>query len=257
MVAHKQTVYKEPVYYEIAFSFINAKKQVNLFERLIKKHSKIDVKRFLDIGCGPSLQLREIAKRHYEAVGLDSSPHMLKYLQKRAEKEGVKIETVKANMLDFKLKRKVDFAFIMMGTISYVNSNEKFLTHLDSVAKSLKKGGLYLIENFRLDWANKDFFGPGSWTMERDGIQVTTTYDIQLKDTLTQMITETITLDVNDHGRKLVFEEVIDTKMVFPQEFLALIQLSNKFEFIGWFERDRIRKLKKANMDNITLLRRK
>ena len=75
MTIRKQTIYKEPRYYEIAFSFIDTRKQVDLFERFIRKYSRINVKRFLDIGCGPTLQLREIAKRGYEAIGLDSRNH--------------------------------------------------------------------------------------------------------------------------------------------------------------------------------------
>lgn len=251
------SVYKQPLYYEIAFSFVDAKEQVDLFEKFIKKYSGIKVRRFLDIGCGPSFQLREIAKRSYEAVGIDSSSQMLKYLEERAQEEGVKIETIKADMTNFKLERKVDFVFIMMGTISYIESNEHFLAHLDSVAASLNKGGLYLIENFALDWASEDFFRPQSWTMERDGIQVRTTWQVQLKDTLTQMIRETITLNVNDHGREFVFEESADIKFIFPQEFLTLIELNNKFEFIGWFEHNSTKKLRKAHMDNLTIFRRK
>jgi len=251
------TVYSHPLYYEIAFSFVDAKKQVDLFERFIKKYSKIEVRRFLDIGCGPSLQLREIARRGYEAVGLDLSFEMLEYLKSRAKEEGLKVETAQADMTNFKLREKVDFAFIMMGTISCIESNEKFLRHLDSVADALKSGGLYLIENFRLDWASKDFFGSQSWTMERNGIQVKTTYNIELQNALTQMLKETIKLEVNDHDKQLVFEESGNMKMIFPQELLALVEWNNKFEFIGWFERSRMKKLAKTNRDNLIILRRK
>ena len=76
-----KSLYQEPLYYEIAFSFINPARQVDEFERIIEEFSKIRAKRFLDIACGPSLQLREIAKRGYEAVGLDSSAEMLGYLK--------------------------------------------------------------------------------------------------------------------------------------------------------------------------------
>jgi ubiquinone/menaquinone biosynthesis C-methylase UbiE len=131
-------IYKQPLYYEIAFGFINPKEQVDNFEKVIKRFSKIEVKRFLDIACGPSLQLREIARRGYKAVGLDSSSQMLRYLEKRAEEEGLKIEAVRADMTKFRLEKKVDFAFIMMGSLN-VESNEKFLSHLDSVATSLDR----------------------------------------------------------------------------------------------------------------------
>lgn len=251
------SVYSEPLYYEIAFSFIDAEKQVDLFEEYISKYSGVEAKRFLDIGCGPSLQLREIARRGYEAVGLDLSPQMLEYLEERAAEEGVRVETVNADMTGFRLEEPVDFAFIMMGTICEIGSREDFLSHLDSVAGSLRPGGLYLIENLRLDWAKEVFFRPQSWAMERDGIRVKTTYDVHLKDTLTQTLTETMTLEVDDHGRRLVLEERGDTRMIFPQEFLALVEMNGRFDFLGWFERDRMFRLEKASMDNVTLLRRK
>ncbi|MGB9671727.1 MAG: class I SAM-dependent methyltransferase [Candidatus Bathyarchaeales archaeon] len=78
-------IYKHPLYYEIAFSFFDPKKQVDSFEEITAKFSKIKVKRFLDVACGPSLQLREIAKRSYEAVGLDSSAEMLAYFCSRKQ----------------------------------------------------------------------------------------------------------------------------------------------------------------------------
>ncbi|UCG37063.1 MAG: hypothetical protein JSV64_01965, partial [Candidatus Bathyarchaeota archaeon] len=89
------------------------------------------------------------------------------------------------------------------------------------------------------------------------GVRVKTTYNMQLKDALTQTVTETITLEVDDHGKESVFEETVNTKMIFPQEFLTLVQLNGRFEFIGWFERYRMKKLTSANLDNITILRKR
>lgn len=250
-------VYKEPLYYEIAFGFIDAKKQADLFEKFIRKYSRIPIRRILDIGCGPSLQLREIARRGYEAVGLDASPRMLKYLEARAREEGVRIETVRADMTGFRLKKKADLACLLMGTVSCIPNDEKLFSHLDSVACSLKRGGLYLIECFSLDWAGRGFFRPGRWTRRRNGVRVRTTYHIELKDALTQTVSDTLTLEVEDRGRRSVFRERHFRKLTFPQEFLTLIRLNGRFEFIGWFERHSLRRLTKARMDNLAVLRRK
>lgn len=83
------TICNKPLYYEIAFDFVDIKKQVQLFEKLIKKYSKLNkpAKRVLDICCGPSLQLRYLAKQGYECYGLDSSRSMLKHLRKSAKAE--------------------------------------------------------------------------------------------------------------------------------------------------------------------------
>ena len=218
-------IYKYPLYYEIAFSFFDPKEQVDCFEEIIKKFSRVKVKRFLDIACGPSLQLREIAKRGYEAVGLDSSSQMLAYLQKKAGEEEIKIETVQADMCNFRLKRRADFAFIMMGSLA-VESNERFLNHLNSVAHSLKRGGLYFIQNMAVDWTQNV---EQSWTMKRNGITVKTT--------------------VSTHWK----------------EFKTLIKLNGKFDFLGWWEGTEskwylnrpLEKAKTPSNINMVLLRRK
>lgn len=254
-------IYKHPLYYEVAFSFFDPKEQVDCFEKIIEKFSKVKVKRFLDVACGPGLQLREIAKRGYEAVGLDSSPEMLAYLRQKAREEGVRIETIQADMYNFRLKQKLDFVFIMMGSL-VAESNDKFLSHLDSVAHSLKSGGLYFIQNKAVDWTQN---AEQSWTMERNGITVKTTFSTRWKDILNQIYTEKIILEVNDHGQLLKFEDEEDLKFIFPQEFKALIRLNGKFEFLGWWEGtestwhlDRpLEKAKTPSNINMVLLRRK
>lgn len=253
-------IFKHPLYYEIAFGFVDPKEQVDNFERIIDRFGRRKARRFLDIACGPSLQLREIARRGYEAVGLDLCPEMLAYLREKAGEEGLKMETVKADMCNFKLKKKVDFAFIMMGSIN-VESNDRFLAHLDSVAACLKKGGLYFIQNMGLDWT-KDI--KQGWTMERDGIAVTASYECHFKDVLSQTDTEKITLDVDDHGKRKRLCQEEDLKFIFPQEFKTLLKLNGKFEFIGWWKGncntwhlDQPLEKAKDLSDNMVLLRRK
>ncbi len=249
------SVYEQPVYYEIAFSFVDSKKQADLFEKFIKKFSRIKVKRILDIGCGPSLQLREIAKRGYEAIGVDLSPEMLRYLDKKSKEEGIIVQTLKADKTNFCLAKKVDFAFIMMGSFVF-SSNEELLKHLDCVSNSLKRGGLYLIENLCLDWP-RICSKPQSWIMERDGIKIKTTYEPVLRDALSQTYEEKITLEVDDNGKKSNLSERHIWKYVFPQEFVSLLQLNSKFEFLGWFERFRLKRLNKPSLNNTTVLRKK
>lgn len=254
-------IYKHPLYYEIAFSFFDVKKQIDSFQKLISEFSRIKVNRFLDIACGPSLQLREIAERGYEAVGLDIATEMLQYLSNKAKEEGLRVETMQADMCNFKFKKKADFAFIMMGSL-VTESNERFLSHLDSVAYSLSKGGLYFIQNKAVDWTRLE---EQSWAMERDRISVKTTFRIQWKDIINQIYAEKIMLEVVDHGQQKKFESEEDLKFIFPQEFETLINLNGKFDFLGWWEGtestwflDRpLEKAKTPSNINMVLLRKK
>lgn len=253
----KSQIYDQAKYYEIAFSFIDAKKQGCLFEEFIKKYGKISVETVLDIACGPALQLREMARKGYVSVGLDSNPKMLEYLKSEALKEGLRIETVKEDMNNFKLKKKVDFAYIMMGSIIYVGSNDSFLSHLNSVASSLKSGGLYLIENLAMSWSDPKFLKSQSWTMKEKGIKVKTVYKLTSKDAIKQIVSQDFVLDVDDKGIKHKYVNQDDLKVIFPEEFKLLVEKNGKFEFLGFFERESAKLLKEMSPNNIVLLRKK
>lgn len=256
---NKSQIYKQAKYYELAFSFVEPKKQADLFEEFIEKYSEIEVNSILELACGTALQIRELAKRNYKTIALDSSSEMLDFLKNEALKKNLPIETVRANMNNFELKEEVEFAYIMMGSIVYTqNNNKSFLSHLDSIAKIMKSGGLYLIENFSsLNWTDDSFFKPESWTMEEDGIKVKTTYQITPKDPIKQTILQKIELDVDDNGKREKFIDEDELKMIFPEELKLLIQINTKFELLGFFERNSINPLEKASANNIVLLRKK
>ncbi len=250
-------IYNQAKYYEIAFSFIDAKKQVNLFKKFIKKYSKVKVKKVLDVACGPALQLRELAKRGYNTTGIDCNSSMVSYLKKVSKIERLKIDVIKADMNKFSLKRKIDFAYIMMGSIIYVKNNNLFLSHLNSIADSLKSGGLYLIENLAMNWSDPSFFKSQSWTRQKDNTKVKTTYKLTPKDALKQIVRQTFKLEVDDKGTNQKFIDQIDLKIIFPEEFKLLVEKNGKFEFLGFYERESINKLKEMSPNNIILLRKK
>jgi SAM-dependent methyltransferase len=253
------SIYKQPLYYEIAFGFFDVKMQIDCFEEIIKRFSKIKVHRVLDLACGPSLQLRELARRGYRCVGLDSSSEMLAYLRDKAHEEGLEIETIKADMSVFKLQTKVDYAFVMMGSLTF-SSDAKLMKHLDSLSSCLKPGGLYFIQNKAIDWTQTK---PQRWIMKKDGISATVSWSEKLVDPVKQIFRATLATTVNDSGSKKEFRDVDEFKFVFPQEFKTLVKLHGKFEFVGWWEGTEsawfldkpLEKARKPSNINCTLLR--
>ena len=219
---------------------------------MISKKRGIKMHSLLDVCCGPSIQAEEILKRGYKLTLLDLNKNMIKYVKKKYPKA----ETINANMCNFRLKEKVDFAFIMMGSISYINSNKNFLDHLDCMSKCLKTRGLYFIENFRLDW--KKIEDKSEWTEEKDGIKVTTTYEMKIYNVLKQILLENMILKINDHGKhKVLKEKNVYTKNIFPEELKLLIDKQGDFELIGFFEHFKDKKLTYSKQLNYILLRRK
>ncbi len=182
---------------------------------------------------------------------------MLSHLLRASRSEGSGVEPVLGDLTDFRLRPAADFAMTLMGTIDHVTDRERMRAHLGSVAASLKRGGLYLIENYQLDWDWNSLNGSVSWTMERDGIKVDTTFTGRVLSKLTQRVRKTLELRVRDRGEHLTLRESWDCDVILPREFEDLVRNTAGLEFVGWFERYRLRRLREANDDNIALVRRR
>src|SRR4030095_387926 len=124
-----------------------------------------------------------------------------------------------------------------------------------SVARVLKRGGLYLLDGvvwFKLLSDNKQ-----SWTMRKSRLVVNTTSLAEIIHLLTEMYHEFLTLRISDHGKEKTIESRVPLKFFFPQEFLSLVQCHSKFQFLGWFNNFNLHEIAKANGRQIVILRRR
>lgn len=225
-------VYENPKYYEIAFSFRNISAEVDMMEACIERYAQIPVRSVLEIGCGYSPHLEELARRGFTYVGLDLSKHMIAYSRDKAQALGLDAEFVCCDMVRFSLPRKVGFAFVTLGSL-YVKNTQGLFDHLDAMAKSLDAGGLYL-----LDWCVQ--FRPLEakteiWEIERDGVRVKTVAEFLPVSYVDQIYEERLTLDIEDRGKTSTLSSTTVARAVFPQEFLLLVKQQNDFEFMGWW----------------------
>jgi hypothetical protein len=249
------SLYKNPEYYEIAFSFRNIPKEVDFFEEVIKKFSKVKVRRVFELASGNSPHLEEWYERGYEYIGLDLNREMLNFVRARAKKEKIKAILFQADMGKFSLgKLRADLAYVSLGSL-YVKSNDEFFRHLDSVAKVLRSGGAYIMDG--VVWF--DLFGNSAqkWAVSKRGIKVKATFRADMINQAAQIFRENITLDILDHGRKKRIRGGEIRKFFFPQEFLSLIKCHGKFEFMGWFNDFDINKCATPGGRQIMVLRKK
>jgi SAM-dependent methyltransferase len=227
-------VYEIPKYYEIAFSWRDISAEVDLFENCFRHHSNIRVKKVFELGCGNSPHMVELVKRGYDYSGLDLNDKMLDYSREKAEQNKIKASLIRGNMIDFNLDGKIDFAFIMLGSL-FATSTSDLISHFGSVARALKIGGLYLLDwcvQFEPPWETK---GESSWEMEQGGIKVKTIVDWKPINLARQTFEETIRLDIDDHGKKFSISGKDVHRAIYPQEFLRFIENHEQFEFVGWW----------------------
>jgi hypothetical protein len=97
----------------------------------------------------------------------------------------------------------------------------------------LAPGGLYLLDSFVWFRIFHDY--KRSWTRRKGGVTVRTRYRAELTDPVAQTYDECLTFNVDDQGKAVAINGRVSAKVFFPQEFLALVELSGRFEFIGWY----------------------
>jgi SAM-dependent methyltransferase len=227
-----KSVYDEPRYYEIAFSYRDIATEVDTFELCFERYAGLPVQSVLELGSGNSPHLEDLLSRGYAYTGLDINEAMLTYSANKASALPGEAAFVHGDMVDFSVGKTFDFVFIMLGSL-HARNTQDLRSHFRSVARALNRGGLYL-----LDWCVQfaPFSEPSeSWTMEQDGIEVTTRYSEKLIDLLEQLVEETFSLKVIDDGTVTHLMETGVRRVIFPQEFLQFVEHSGEFEFVGWW----------------------
>lgn len=136
--------YDHPQYFDMLFRDETAR-EVEFLEEAFIRYGKGKTRRLLEPGCGSGRLVAAMVARGYQVTGIDLSQPMLDYTRRRVEKRGLSAQMVRADMTDFRLKRKFDAAFCTFNTFRHLLTDHQAITHLNTVADHLRKGGLYVL----------------------------------------------------------------------------------------------------------------
>ena len=226
--------YSAPRLYEIAFD-MNRKGEVDFLVHCFRRYARRRVSRVLDIACGTGPHLIRLADRGFRMSGLDLSRENIEFLCRRLAAKGHAGELVVGDMTDFRLRHPVDAAICMQDSQGHLLTNEQLLAHLRAVARSVKKGGLYIFDRYMASsWTNPA--RSWSWSRRRGGLIVRASFSA-LNDVnpVTQVFRERMLLEAIENGTRRVYRQSHLSRMVFPQELRAMIDLAGGFEFVQWF----------------------
>jgi SAM-dependent methyltransferase len=224
-------IYDHPRYYELAFSFRDIPSEVDVFEECIRRHASIQVQTFLDLASGNSPHMHEITSRGYRYVGLDINDHMVEFARRKID-DPAKAVVVKGDMCRFVLNESVDFAFVSLGSL-YAQSTADLIDHFSSVGRAVRPGGLYL-----LDWCvyfNGTENLSDEWTVDREGANIHVRFTGTLEDPVEQIYRDAIEIEVKEQGRQITISGTDRKRLIYPQEFLLLVQCRTPFRFLGWW----------------------
>jgi len=226
--------YSAPRFYEIAFD-LNRKGEVDFLVYCFKRFSRRPVRRVVDIACGTGPHLMRLADRGYQMSGLDLSPRNVEFLRERLAAKGHEGELVVGDMADFRLARPVDAAICMQDSQGHLLKTEQLVAHLRTVAKCLKRGGLYVFDRYMASsWTNPA--RSWSWSKRRGRLIVRASFSaLNDVDPVSQVFRERMTLEAVENGTRRLYRQTHLSRMVFPQELKAVVELAGDFEFVQWY----------------------
>lgn len=231
-------IYKHPRYYDIGFGWDPAK-ETDFLEACFKHYGPANTKRVLECGCGTARLLIELARRGYESVGVEISRPMAEYALARAHRAGVKLEILESDMSNFTMEKPADAAFCAIDTFRYLLTETLAVNNLSSVAKSLRPGGIYVLDLTLVGLLSSYPKPAEEWTIERENVSVSVSHRIiGLPDLQDRRSVEHTTLTVVEGGSTKKIETEDPMRTYTKDQFEALIETENHFKPVAWYDPD-------------------
>jgi SAM-dependent methyltransferase len=168
--------YDTPLYYDIIFDQ-DTDKEVAFLEAMMRRHSRTPDGpwRILEPACGSGRLMAALGARGHRVWGFDLNDNMTAYTQQRLGNLKQPGSVWKDRMENFQVpsmgRAKIDLAHCLVSTFKYVLEEKGAVSHLQQVAASLRKGGLYVLGIHLTDY--DDIHEQHErWAGERDGVKV-------------------------------------------------------------------------------------
>ncbi|MDD2835985.1 MAG: methyltransferase domain-containing protein [Methanothrix sp.] len=103
-----------------------------------------------DFGCGPGLYTTKLARRQAEVTGIDFSKRSIQYAQEAATQEGLSIQYINQNYLDFKTNNRFHLILMIMCDFCALSPTQRkrMLTKFHTL---LQPGGCVLLDVYSMN----------------------------------------------------------------------------------------------------------
>jgi SAM-dependent methyltransferase len=103
--------------------------------------------RVLDLACGSGRHSLELKRQGFEVVGADISPELLEIARREAEKEGLEVTFVEADLRELDFDAEFDVVLSLNdGAIGYLETEAENLRTFEVISRSLRPGGRHLAQ---------------------------------------------------------------------------------------------------------------
>lgn len=150
-------------------------------------------KKVIDLGCGEGRDSIYLSSLGTDVVGVDISHSALNKARELSHRQNVKARFVETNVLYLNGIPDEHFdTAINMGCLHMIVNKQERLSHLHNVHRTLKKGGIFIIDHCQENWGKGFFSLPGE-LYSKDKLVVGNIIDRRVRTAVGEM---TIPLEV-------------------------------------------------------------
>jgi SAM-dependent methyltransferase len=235
-------IYDEPEMYELACAYRDVLSEVDALERWFARHSDLGAAgadgagtapgSVLEFAAGPADHSLELARRGASVTALDLSPAMCVRARDKAQRDGLRLDVVHADMRDFTLPARFDLAITMLNSLCHLMELDDLVTHLKAAAAHIVPGGLYIIELAHpADFLTMVPRTSSEWDSDVDGRQVHVRWGgaDDAIDPVTQVTREHVRVTVRDAAGSRTLTDVVPNRFWTRTEVTAAARLTGGF----------------------------
>ena len=227
--------YTFPKYYDMAFSR-DVESDIKFFERCFHQYSDVKVNRVLEPACGTGIFLENFPRYGYCALGYDLSKNMVAYSKERLKNVGLNQENadvVLGDMKNIEFDSNFDAAIICINSLGYLTREEDIISHFKIMGKSIKKGGIYIVEiSCKCEDLANEKKPDDIWSIKENGIELEMAWVIKRYDLARRIRHVEFRMVVNDNGGQVIVEEAHELRLWLFDEFKTFVNVGG-FKLVG------------------------
>lgn len=228
-------LYDHPKYYDLVFGS-DWKAETDFLQDCYLRHARLTVRRLFEPACGTGRLLYRFAQAGYEAAGNDLNAAAVDYCNTRLRRHGLAESATVGDMSEFRLKRKVDAMFNTINSFRHLPTEQHAQAHLGCVARSLKKGGLYVLGLHLTPTRGPAMAEEESWAARRGNLSVLSRMWSVKLDRRRRQETVGMTFDVYTPSRSFRLKNQFDFRTYTAGQMDDLIQTEPLLEIAATYD---------------------
>ncbi len=165
----------------------------------LKPSSELEI---LDVPCGHGRHAVELAARGYNVTGFELNHFFLRHAESMATRENVPVHFVQGDMRQLPFLSEFDVVLNLFTALGYFDSDREDEKFFSGVYRSLKPGGVFVIDFINQGWLLRNYQTSG-WRELNDGTLVIVERSFDYLEGRTNDVRTTITKDGTRSVQKL------------------------------------------------------